>query len=102
MKLSSLIATLSCTGVMVVFSLSANAEMQFNGQNKNEEATVNELAVSRNQYLKQQSNLAPKNLRRQKSVGYSVFSFAKDKQITLDNVEQEPALENVEWYIEKY
>ena len=109
MKLFSSIATLSCTSIMAVFSLGANAETLSNLQARSnsqlyDEQTVNAEAVTQNDCVelsqRHVDSNCPKN--REQVSDYSVFSLVKDRQITLDNLEQDIPLEDVEWYIEKF
>ena len=110
MKLSSLVATLFCTSVMAVFSLGANAETLSNLQDRSDYQSDDKVAVNGEAAiqsdcidLSQQNHIAPNHSQNlEQASGYSVFSLVKDRQITLDNLEQDIALEDVEWYIEKF
>jgi|GEM_PF-6987309 len=104
MKLLSLVATLSYTGLLAVCSLGASAEMLLDGQNKTDmKAAANKSAIYKGDRYRQQQNLARHNPHnKEKNTRYSVFSFAQGKQVTLSNIGQNLALEDVEWYIEKY
>ena len=110
MKLLSLVATLSCTSVMAVFSLGANAEtlsnlsersdsQSYDNITKNREATVQNDSAN----ISQPSHIDPNHPQNsEKASDYDIFSLLQDRQITLDNLEQDIALEDVEWYIEKF
>ena len=105
MKLLSSIATLSCTSIMAVCSLGANAEIpeQSDRNLHNREAINEESAIQADSVnIKQQSHFVPNNSQNNQSISYNVFSLIKDRQITLDDIGQDTVLENVEWYIEKF
>ena len=110
MKLLSSIATLSCTSIMAVCSLGANAEIPeqsdrnlYNRNSYNREAINEESAIQADSVnIEQQSHFVPNNSQNNQSISYNVFSLIKDRQITLDDIGQDTVLENVEWYIEKF
>ena len=102
MKFRSLVATLSCTGIMAVSSLAVNAETTSN-------IAINDLDSSASKpTLKATQDSSPADFKRQNSqnrartIPYSIFSLVKDQQITLNNAHQQPELKDREWYIEKF
>lgn len=110
MKLLSLVRLLSLTSILTGTSLTAIAETVSHDRNSNNSSentarVIEDRAANlKNDKYPVQQQLSDRNnsQAREKSVGYDVFSVAKDIEITLNNVGQDLDLEDVEWYIEKY
>ena len=104
MKFLSLVATLSCTSLMTAFSLSASAEVNKDAVTDNLGTIDAELTIHRNyKHLNSNSQLFQHNFQnKEKSEGYSIYSLAKDKQIKLQDLQLRLALDNIDWYIEKF